>query len=177
MNRPSYYLRIVEAIDTQSIPKLKDTLTELRSLRLAFLVLEGDLDFNSAKRESVSAMSTFDLINVRGEGDITPIATLCHRYAMKLSKGDDASCQRLDAMAAWMLDQGAVPMMECGRSLIRTHNAQAPTYTRGRGRTILEVFGLAQLPPTIAEAILSHDDRTFEGARMARYEMQHMALA
>ena len=153
------YTRLVETIQQQSLIAVQDALVELRTLEEAKLY--GRRQFQCSTKEL-----NWELTNARSVDDLTPLAALAHLYGMKRAKGDTASCERLESIAEWLIEQGADPFLEQGRPLIRQGGKVG---VRGRGRTIVEVFGYANLPRAFQKAIERVNDSQGDQARVLRY--------
>lgn len=158
MNRVAYP-RLVEAIQTQSLICVQDALAELRALE------EAQYTYPAGLNPSTNELN-WELTNARSDDDLTPIATLVHLYAMKQTKGDTASCERLDAIAAWLVEQGADPFQSQAR---RCHSHR---YMDGSGRTLVEVFSHSQLPPAVRAKIETVDLRNYHDRRASQHHDQ-----
>lgn len=150
------YTRLVDAIQTQRLQAVQDALAELRAVAKTF----------QPRYEVGQNPSEFDLdwtlTNARSEDDLTPMAVLCHLYAMKKTKGDTASCDRLNAIAEWLIAHGADPFLDQARPLFADGR-------RGTGASIVQTFGRANLPSAVQAAICAVNDSTGEDARILRY--------
>lgn len=170
MNRAAYP-RLVEAIQTQSLICVQDALAELRALE------EAQHTYPACLNSSTNEMN-WELVNARSDDDLTPFATLVHLYAMKQTKGDTASCERLNAIATWLVEQGADPFQEQARTIIRKGwDNGMPVYNRGRGKTLVEVFGQSNLPQVVRKMIAAVNDSEGDEARILRYHIDRYGLA
>jgi hypothetical protein len=170
MNRAAYS-RLVEAIQTQSLICVQDALAELRALEEAQLV-------HRAQWCPSTKEFNWELTNARSDEDLTPMAVLAHLYAMKKTKGDTASCDRLEAIAVWLVEQGADPFLEQARTLVRKGwDNGMPVYVRDRGKTLVEVFGQSNLPQVVQDMIAKVNDSEGDEARVLRYHVERYGLA
>lgn len=149
----SAYPRLVEAIQTQSLIAVQDALTELRAI---YQTCHGP---GLCGKNATTLALNWDLVNARSEDDLTPIAALCYLYAQKKLKGDKASCDRLDAIAGWLIVQGADPFLDQARPLVAGR--------RGLGRNIVQVFGQANLPASVQAVIDQVNDATEEAEALS----------
>lgn len=142
------YPRLVEAIQTQSLIAVQDALVELRAIAQVGYAPE----YGNGKSDHEW---DFELTNARSEDDLTPLATICFLYGKHNAQADRLSCERLDAIAAYLIERGADPFSEQARR-------KSPRgYWDGTGRTLVEVFGQAQLPPSVRTKIERVDQRNF----------------
>lgn len=167
---PSYYNRLREAVDLNSVVVLKSVLDEIRAHYLAFKSQEEPVQV----REMRTAFNaTVHLIDVRGEEDFTVLMYACARYAMFKRQGKVQACAALEPVVAWLIEQGAVLMNEGGRPIERTTSRDGrPTFRRGRGRNVVELLGQSNLPPS-AQAVLDavdDFDGYYERRAYARWE-------
>ncbi|WP_140722422.1 hypothetical protein [Pseudomonas sp. Hp2] len=142
------YPRLAEAIQTQSLIAVQDALVELRAIAQVGYAPE----FGNGKSEHEW---DFELTNARSEDDLTPLAMVCFLYAQHKAQDDRLSCERLDGIAAYLIERGADPFSEQAR------RKSSRGYWDGTGRTLVEVFGQAQLPSSVRTRIEKVDERTY----------------
>lgn len=165
----SYFSQLQRAIETGSLLRLKSTLADVREHYLAFLVLTDQMSPSEAKIESVAAMTVHPLIDVRSKDDLTPLMLVCGLYRLKALKGDARGCEDLDLMSAWLLEMGASLWAEGLRPMNRRDldSQGRPVYSRARGKTVVELLGQANLPPTVQRWIIETDDNDYTRDRIA----------
>lgn len=149
----NYFNHLKSAIDSHSLSQFIAAVEQVRQHRKAVLIAEGELFKGS--RPGFVGMSLHGVLESRGDKDLTPLMYTCLRYYDCYRRGDTRACEGLNAIAGWLVEQRATVLAEGGRPLVLTkqqHNGR-PMFVRGMGKTIVEVLGQNNLPPSVLHHI------------------------
>ena len=157
INNECYFTLLRTEIERGSPPRLKLAMECIRADYVKRKVEMGELVAKQARHRSVCRMTCQGLIDLRGKDDLTPIMWACMVYRQKIMSGDKQGAQAIDAIAAWLLQEQASVGAQGSRQVVRTTDRRTGevVHERGRGKTIMEAMGWANLPPSVQVHIKS----------------------
>lgn len=150
-----YFSLLKHEIERGSLPRLKVAMECIRADYVKGKVEQGLLDPKLVRMKSMGLMVSQGLVDVRGKGDLTPIMWACIVYRQKSLDADHLGAQAADAIADWLLQEQASVGAQGGREIIRSTDRRTgeAIHERGRGKTIMEALGWANLPPSVQRHI------------------------
>ena len=152
-----YFTLLRTEIERGSLPRLKLAMECIRADYVKRKIELGQMNAKQARHRTVCRMVSQRLIDVRGKEDLTPLMWACALYRQNLLAGDRQGAQAVDEIASWLLQEQASIGAQGGRDVIRTMDRRTGevVHDRGRGKTIMEAMGWANLPPSVQTHIKS----------------------
>ena len=170
-----YFNQLAKAIDSLSPFVLDKALVKIQSHYLNIQIQQQIVRASDSKRAGVARLFTSGLVDVRGEQDLTPLMYVCALYYV--AHNNPARRKALDAMAETLIIAGAAPYIEGARPIIRSVNTKGvPVYSRGKGKTLAEAFGHANLPPSLqARMAITNEAGYYDMIQIDRWNERQIA--
>lgn len=150
MRDNNYAERLHRAVDDLSLALVKSTLDLCRFHYIEQEKKAGRLSTHEAQVVSCQKLQSHHIIESRDKHDLTLLMYACLKYHDRKLAGDQAACEELDRICAWLLDVGASVWAEGGRNFCKVgmYNGR-PVFARAGGKNIVEALGQANLPPSV----------------------------